>query len=163
MTKANKKSEVRIGFTQQVAIEDHSWHLGLMPNLQAGSRQPMLDLAKKTNTDLHHWNAKQNIYDSSGKLLPEEKSDKLSTLLWEIFAEAFEHSLKERHSIPEVDSLYDFVKLKAKEILSDEKDQELLLQMSHVWGCYIGEPITRQSLRYAWLEECCGGGELKAR
>jgi hypothetical protein len=121
----------------------------------------MLDLAKKTNTDLHHWNDKQNIYDCSGKLLPEEKSDKLSTLLWEIFAEGFEYGLKERNSIHEADSLYDFVKIKAKEMLSDEKDQELLLQMSHVWGCYIGEPITRQSLRYAWLEECCGGGELK--
>jgi len=33
---------------------------------------------------LHHWNSKQNIYDSSGKLLPDEKSDKMSTLLWEI-------------------------------------------------------------------------------
>jgi hypothetical protein len=121
----------------------------------------MLDLAKKTNTTLHHWNDKQNIYDSSGKLLPEEKSDKLSTLLWDIIAEGFEHSLNHGKSIPESKSLYDFVKDKAKDRLPDEKDQELLLQISHVWGCYIGEPVTRQSLRYAWLEECCGGGELK--
>jgi hypothetical protein len=56
--------------------------------------------------------------------------------------------------------LYDFIKQKAKANLPDEKDQALLLQMSHVWGCYIGEPITQQSLRYAWLEECCGGGEI---
>jgi hypothetical protein len=120
----------------------------------------MLDLAKRTNTTLHRWNDKQRIYDAFGKLLPDEKSDKLSTLLWEIIAEAFEYSLKEGKSIHETESLYDFIKQKAIANLPDEKDQALLLQMSHVWGCYIGEPITRQSLRYAWLEECCGGGEI---
>lgn len=120
----------------------------------------MVDLAKKTNTTLHHWNDKQNIYDSSGKLLPEEKSDQLSTLLWEIIAEAFEHSLEQGKTIPETASLYDFIKKKSKEKLSNENDQELLLKISHVWGCYIGEPITKQSLRYAWLEECCGGGKM---
>jgi hypothetical protein len=120
----------------------------------------MLDLAKKTNTPLHHWNDKQNIYDSSGKLIPQEKADQLSTILWEIIAEGFEHSERHGKSIPESQSLYDFIKIKAKERFPDtEADQELLLQMSEMWGAYIGEPITRQSLRFAWMEECCGGGE----
>jgi hypothetical protein len=124
----------------------------------------MLDLAKKTNTTLHHWNNKQNIYDSAGKLVPEEKSDKLSTLLWEIIEEAFVHSSKYGKSIPETQSLYDFIKEKAKEKLPDqEEDKELLLQMSEIWGAYIGEPVTRQSLRFAWMEECCGGGEQTSR
>lgn len=121
----------------------------------------MLDLARKTNTPLHHWNDKQNIYDSSGKLIPQEKSDQFSTLLWEIIAEGFEHSAKHGKSIPESESLYDFINDRAKEKLPDQKeDQDLLLQMSEMWGAYIGEPITRQSLKFAWMEECCGGGEL---
>jgi len=120
----------------------------------------MLDLARKTNTPLHHWNDKQNIYDSSGKLIPQEKSDQFSTLLWEIIAEGFEHSEKHGKSIPESKSLYDFIKDKVKEKLPGQKeDQDLLLQMSEMWGAYIGESITRQSLRFAWMEECCGGGE----
>lgn len=119
----------------------------------------MLDLAKKTNTPLHHWNNKQNIYDSSGKLIPAEKSDRLSTLLWEIIEQAFIHSTEHGKSIPETQSLYDFIREKAKEKLPDQKeDVELLLQMSEMWGAYIGEPVTRQSLKFAWMEKCCGGG-----
>jgi hypothetical protein len=113
----------------------------------------MLDLARKTNTPLHHWNDKQNIYDSSSKLIPQEKSDQFSTLLWEIIAQGFEHSAKHGKSIPESESLYDFIKDRAKEKLPDQKeDQDLLLQMSEMWGAYIGEPITRQSLRNAVVE-----------
>jgi hypothetical protein len=122
----------------------------------------MLDLAKKTNTLLHHWNNKQNIYDSSGKLIAEEKSDKLSTLLWTIIEEGFIHSTEHGKSIPESQSLYDFIREKAMEKLpGNEEEVELLLQMSEMWGAYIGEPVTRQSLRFAWMEECCGGGELR--
>jgi len=85
----------------------------------------------------------------------------LSTLVWEIIAEAFEHSSKHGKSIPESDSLYDFFREKAKEKFPDQKeDEELLLQMSEMWGAYIGDPISRQSLRFAWMEECCGGGKL---
>jgi hypothetical protein len=109
---------------------------------------------------LHHWNSKQNIYDSSGRLLPDEKSDKMSTLLWEIIEEGFKYSAKLGKAIPEGDSFYDFFKVKAKERFPDQKgDEELLLQMSEVWGAYVGDPVTRQSLRFAYLEECCGGGE----
>ncbi|KAG7124544.1 hypothetical protein HYQ44_001729 [Verticillium longisporum] len=32
--------------------------------------------------------------------------------------------------------------------------------MSEMFGAYIGEPVWRQSLKFAWMEECCGGEEL---
>lgn len=116
-------------------------------------------MAEKTNTPLHPWNDKQNIYDSSGQLLPEEKSDKLSSLLWQFIEEAFTYSASHETNIPESDSLYDFVKLKAKEHVKEEEDVGLLLQMSQMWGAYVGDQVARQSLRFAWMEECCGGGE----
>lgn len=118
-----------------------------------------MDLARKTNTPLHPWNDKQNIYDSSGKLLPDEKSDKLSSLLWQFIEEAFTHSAATGKDIPESESLYDFIKLKVKEHVEDEEDVEILLQMSQMWGAYVGDQVTKQSLRFAWMEQCCGGGE----
>ena len=39
-------------------------------------------------------------------------------------------------------------------------DQQLLAQMSEMWGAYVGEVVRRQSLRFAWMEERCGGGEF---
>jgi hypothetical protein len=143
-------------------LEALLWSLpGLTFKFQDGGRQPMLDLATKTNTTLHPWNNKQANYDSFGKFIPEEKSEYFSTIVWDMFADAFEYSLREGKNIPETENLYDFVKAKAKERFpDDEGEQELLLQMVHVWGTYIGEPITRQSLKFAWMEQCCGGGEL---
>ncbi|ERF71533.1 hypothetical protein EPUS_00522 [Endocarpon pusillum Z07020] len=126
-----------------------------------GNRHPIRDLAIATNTPLHHWNSKQNIYTSSGELLLDEKASELSTLLWDIIEEAFEYSKKNEKSIPECASLYDYVAVRVKEKLPGQVgDQKLILSMSEMWGAYVGHPITRQSLRFAWMEECCGGEEL---
>jgi hypothetical protein len=117
----------------------------------------------ETETPLHHWNEKQLIYDSSGVQLPDEKADKLSSLLWKIIGEAFEVSAAATkrdggESIPREKSLYDFVRGRAVEEVVDDGERELLLQMSEMWGAYVGEPVWKQSLRFAWMEECCGGG-----
>jgi hypothetical protein len=113
---------------------------------------------------MHHWNSKQLIFDTSGKPLPNETTEKLSTLLWEIIEEAFEFSTKANEtdggrSIPKEDSLHDFVSRRALAELQDEQEQKTLIQMSEMWGAYVGEPIWKQSLRFAWMEECCGGGK----
>lgn len=124
---------------------------------------PILKLGIETNTPMHHWNAKQIIFDSLGNMLPEEKTDRLSTLLWKFIEEAFDYSAeahKDRgYSIPVDDSLYDFIQRRCGEELEDEEDRETLLQMSEIWGTYVGEPVWKQSLRFAWMEECCGGGK----
>ncbi|OBU00636.1 hypothetical protein VE01_01249 [Pseudogymnoascus verrucosus] len=125
-----------------------------------GDKHPIRDLAIETNTSLHHWNNKQNIFTSDGKLLPAEKSAELSTLLWDIIEEAFAYSAKNGKSIPETASLYDFIESTVKEKLPDRlEDQKLILSMSEMWGAYVGHPVTRQSLRFSWMEECCGGDE----
>jgi hypothetical protein len=67
------------------------------------------------------------------------------------------------NSIPETASLYDFFVERVKEMFPDRKeDADLLCQMSEMWGAYIGDPVQRQSLRFAWMEEVCGGGESLA-
>ncbi|KAF8861745.1 FAD/NAD(P)-binding domain-containing protein [Acephala macrosclerotiorum] len=131
-------------------------------SLQSGGegRHPIIDIARKTNTPLHAWNDKQNIFDTSGKLLPAEKSDKFSSLLWQWIEEAFKYSTEKGDDIPESESLFDFIKSKAKEHFTADGDVELLCQMSRIWGAYVGDSVDRQSLRFAWMEACCGGGEM---
>lgn len=130
-----------------------------------GHPNPILQAATETNTPLHHWNDKQLIYDSSGEALDHDETDKLSTILWDIIDEAFVFSANARQadqtsaSIPEKDSLYDYISRKALERLPDDHEREILLRMSEMFGAYVGEPVWAQSLRFAWLEECCGGGE----
>ena len=124
-----------------------------------------MQAANETNTPLHRWNEKQLIYDTLGNTLDSDKADRLSTLLWEIIEEAFSFSEEARQSdepgnvIPEHDSLYDFISRRTLERLPDDAERDLLLRMSEMFGAYVGEPVWRQSLRFAWLEECCGGGE----
>ncbi|KAK0120733.1 hypothetical protein ONS96_010935 [Cadophora gregata f. sp. sojae] len=128
----------------------------------AEGRFPILDLARKTNTPLHSWNDKQNIYSSSGKLLPAAKTDELSTILWEDIESAMAHSAKNCKDISETESLRDYLEKKARERFSDRNEErELLMQMAEMWGAYIGDPVHTQSLKFSWMEECCGGsGEM---
>ncbi|KAL5330009.1 hypothetical protein ACEPPN_003533 [Leptodophora sp. 'Broadleaf-Isolate-01'] len=128
----------------------------------AEGRFPILDLARKTKTPLHSWNDKQNIYSPTGALLPAAKSDELSTILWNNIESAIAHSAKNGKDISEKESLRDFLEEKARERFPDQEEERvLLMQMAEMWGAYIGDPVHRQSLKFAWMEECCGGdGEM---
>ncbi|KAG7141887.1 polyamine oxidase 4 like protein [Verticillium longisporum] len=120
-------------------------------------------LAEETGTPMHSWNDKQLIFDSNGSAVPADTTERLSTLLWEIIEEAFNFSADAQKGTSTIDndaSLYDFIRDQAKEKLSDENERALLLKMSEMFGAYIGEPVWRQSLKFAWMEECCGGEEL---
>ena len=116
-----------------------------------------------TKTPLHHWNNKQLIFDSKGDILPHDVTERLSTVLWDVIEEAFNfseaaHQRNGGTEIPKEDSLYDFIRRRAHEVVTDDEERELLIQMSEMFGAYVGEPVWKQSLRFAWLEECCGGG-----
>ncbi|KAJ7932653.1 hypothetical protein B0H13DRAFT_2262996 [Mycena leptocephala] len=126
---------------------------------------PIFKLATDTGTPVHYWNDKDLIFTSDGNALPDEVSERLSTLLWDIIEDAFKFSEAARQkdggkSIPAEESLYDFVKREAPIRLSDPKERDLLAQMSEMWGAYVGVPVWKQSLRFAWMEECCGGEEM---
>ncbi|KAF5343873.1 hypothetical protein D9757_014105 [Collybiopsis confluens] len=133
----------------------HTW--------DSGQVHPIWKLATETKTPVHHWNSKQMLFDSTGNKLPDETTDRLSTLLWKIIEEAFEYSAKahEGHQqpIPANDSLYDYIQRRCPEEMADEQERDTLLQMSEMWGAYVGEPVWMQSLKFAWMEECCGGEE----
>ncbi|KAH9887134.1 hypothetical protein F4778DRAFT_757318 [Xylariomycetidae sp. FL2044] len=145
------------------------YSVDLGPNWIHASADPQApnvihDLAVETGTPVQDWNKVQTVYDSAGKVLPAETTDRLSTLLWDIIDDAFNHSAEARGadagtSIAKDTSLYDFVRERAAELSLTDTDRELLVQLSEMFGAYIGEPIWKQSLRFAWMETCCGGEE----
>ena len=89
--------------------------------------------------------------------MEESRSDKLSELVWGIIADAFEYSNRTRNISPNR-SLKDYFveKLSNKNLSQDDK--KTMLQMSEIWGGFIGGHVEHQSLRYLWLEECIDGG-----
>lgn len=93
---------------------------------------------------MRRWNKKQIVYDPEGRLLPEELTERLNELLWEIIEEAVDFSKDASNEKGDInisveESLYDFIKRRAEELVYDEKERRLLLKMSEMFGAYIGE------------------------
>lgn len=127
--------------------------------IHTSGHNPLLHIAAETDTVLHTWNGKSQIYDENGQLVESAKADRFSDLVWEIVDEAMKYSEEKGDQIPETQSLSDFFVTRAAEIFPDRpEDQNLLLNMSQMWGAYVGHPPNKQSLRFAWMESCCVGG-----
>jgi hypothetical protein len=82
--------------------------------------------------------------------------------MWGIVVQAFRHSADNTSTIDPEESLCDFFSKKVKEVFPDqtnhERQRKLVMQMSELWGAFVGSPVTRQSLKFFWLEECIDGG-----
>jgi hypothetical protein len=127
--------------------------------IHTSGHNPLLRIAEETKTVLHSWNGKSKIYDENGQAVESSKADQLSDLVWEIVNEALKYSEENCDQIPETMSLFDFFSERARELFpQDEENRKLLLDMSQMWGAYIGHPVEKQSLKFAWMEGCCVGG-----
>lgn len=125
---------------------------------------PMHELAKQTKTAASRWDTASHIFDESGSLLPLTQGEQFSDAIWGIIQDAFEHSNRSTTDIDSAKSLADFFLDKvAEKIPETEPDfkhkRRIVLQMSEMWGAFIGSPISRQSLKFFWLEECIEGGK----
>ena len=74
--------------------------------------------------------------------------------------QAFEYSRKNKMNIPADRSLLDFFKEKLETVNLDQNEKEACLEMSRIWGSYVGDSIQRQSLRFLHLEECIEGSMI---
>ncbi|KAI9842906.1 MAG: hypothetical protein M1837_006738 [Sclerophora amabilis] len=158
-----------------------SSHLGHLvdegPNWIHGTESnPILDLARASQSDLHSWGERQNVFDQNGKLFPPDKATEHSDFLWSTIVDAFKFSNKESGSISPKESLLDFFRkrlrersestesnklnLNGAETETEGSSDEQLLWMAEMWGAFIGDPIDRQSLKFFWLEECIDGENL---
>ncbi|OLN88115.1 Amine oxidase family member 1 [Colletotrichum chlorophyti] len=156
----------RVGgrMTQQQLPNGRLVDLG--PNWIHGTEDnPMLDLAKQTGTCIADWETAETLVDDSGRVCPAEEGDYYFDTMWEIILEAFDWSNEHGMTIPVEESLWDFFLRKVPEKIPESEDdyerkREMLLQVSEGWGTYIGTPVTQQSLRHFWLEECVDGDNL---
>lgn len=150
---------------QETLPNGHVVDLG--PNWIHGTTDnPMLDLAKQTNTAVGSWDTGSYIFDQAGDLFKIEDGEAYSTMMWDIIQEAFKHSNKSYKDIHHDESLHDFFLRKSVEKIPDteedyEQRRKILMQMSELWGAFIGSPVSSQSLKFFWLEECIEGGEQK--
>ncbi|CAK7269872.1 hypothetical protein SEPCBS57363_003820 [Sporothrix epigloea] len=150
------------------------------PNWIHGTKKnPILDLVRATNTvacrhdvDEQGVNLGGAVFDGEGVMLPLDEGEALSTIMWTIIEEAFVHSNKDCSIIDPGESLYDFFKQRLDahilpaetshtkaEADFDVRKRNLVLQMVDFWGAFVGSPVSRQSLKYFWLEECIEGGK----
>ncbi|KAH7325863.1 hypothetical protein B0I35DRAFT_474594 [Stachybotrys elegans] len=150
--------------TQAKLKNGHLVDLG--PNWIHGTNDnPMMDLAKQTDTGVGSWDTHSYAYDEDGQRFQLDESEKLSTTMWDIIQAAFKHSNKNTGDIDAQESLYDFFCKKVVEMVPDAeqdyaKQRKLILQLCEQWGAFVGSPIARQSLKFFWLEECIEGENL---
>lgn len=124
----------------------------------SGEAHPIMKLANRTNSPLHLWNDDIRLFDSDGNSVEPSRALKLQRLIWGIFEESFAYSVEHSSEISAADSLYDYVRNCLAELDVPDQDRRTIAQLSQLWGDYIGDPITRQSLKYVWMEVVCTGG-----
>ncbi|KKZ68371.1 hypothetical protein EMCG_05957 [[Emmonsia] crescens] len=131
------------------------------PNwIHGAQNNPIADLSTSSKTITHAWGGLQNVIDTSGEPLDGKLIRKISDFIWTTVEDAYEYSRSNKNSIPADKSLFDFIKERLEKAEFSEIEKEKCLELSKLWGSYIGSPIDRQSLRFFFLEECLEGTNL---
>ncbi|OAA59126.1 Amine oxidase [Niveomyces insectorum RCEF 264] len=153
---------------------DDSPLVDMGPNWIHGTKDnPILDLVRATDTLACSYDVDATdgselagaVFASDGALLPYAAGKALATVMWTIVEEAFVHSNQHCGAIDPAASLHDFFLQRLPAHVPDTvpgyaEQRARVLQMADFWGAFVGSPITRQSLKYFWLEECIEGENL---
>lgn len=148
----------------QVYLPDTRHLIDIGPNwIHGTNNNPILNLAEETDTRTHSWGEKSHMYTEDGQHITNYLTKELNAIMWEIIADAFSYSKTFNAVIPSEESLYDWFAKRIKFAIPEtvdhfEEKRKLVLQASEMWGCFVGSPITRQSGKFFWLEECIDGG-----
>ncbi|WEW56833.1 hypothetical protein PRK78_002288 [Emydomyces testavorans] len=133
----------------------------LGPNWIHGTEHnPIVDISKRSKTVTHSWDGPQAIINSSGQLLDALTSAKVSDFMWTTIDKALDYSQNHAATIPCDLSLFDYFKEEVQKSALSQREKEACLELSKLWGSYIGSPIDRQSLKFFFLEECLEGTNL---
>ena len=90
--------------------------------------------------------------------MSDEDASEISNSIWDTVVEAFQHSNDHSNSIESSKSLLDFFEEKYDNVEIAPWKRQIILQGAHMWGAFVGDPISRQSLKFFFLEECIEGG-----
>ncbi|KAI1331819.1 FAD/NAD(P)-binding domain-containing protein [Xylariaceae sp. FL0255] len=136
------------------------------PNWIHGTNDnPIMELAKQTNTATGSWETGAAMIDESGKIMPTPNATAHSTMMWDIIGDAFAYSNRNCKTIPAKDSLWDFFKREVEKRIPEgtqdwEQKRNIVFQIAESWGAFVGNHVVSQSLKYFWLEECIDGENL---
>ncbi|KAI1756317.1 FAD/NAD(P)-binding domain-containing protein [Xylaria castorea] len=136
------------------------------PNwIHGTNNNPMMELAKKTNTATSSPTAKTSVVDEAGKMISSLDAENYTAMMWDIIGTAFTHSNRNSSTINQDESLLDFfgrelVTRIPEHSLDHEKKRKIMSQVAESWGAYVGNHVISQSLKYFWLEECIDGENL---
>ncbi|KAK3365658.1 hypothetical protein B0T24DRAFT_682743 [Lasiosphaeria ovina] len=136
------------------------------PNWVHGTTgNPMMDLARETDTPIDTWDTGSTVYDEDGELISSKDSEFFSTTMWNIIEDAFDYSNQHGAETDPSKALLDFFREQIPHKIPDteedyEKKRRIMLQMATLWGNFVGSPVDRQSLKFFWLEECLDGENL---
>ncbi|KAI1104768.1 FAD/NAD(P)-binding domain-containing protein [Jackrogersella minutella] len=136
------------------------------PNWIHGTNDnPILDLAKETDTVTGQWEERSSVFDEAGKQIPATDAIYYSGIMWDVVGAAFAYSNKHSATISPDESLWDFFKKEVPRRISDseedfEKKRNFVYQLADQWGAFVGSHIFTQSLKFFWLEECIDGENL---
>lgn len=145
----------------------------LMDWLQSGpnwihgtENNPILDLARETKTLTMNWDGRQSVVDALGEYLSDKEAAENTEVVWGIIEQAMKHSNEHSATLDPQKSLYDFFEEAVEKLYLDEKVEDAkrkrrtILQMSEMWGAFVGSEIQKQSLKFFWMEECIDGENL---
>ncbi|MCJ1392979.1 hypothetical protein MMC18_005851 [Xylographa bjoerkii] len=125
---------------------------------------PIVDLARETDTPLHLWEHTTCLIDGAGSLVENQKATNTLQRVWDILDKASEYSRLSSKTIDLKSSLYDFFIDQSDQLLHaqeiDEYERSLLLGMAEMWGAYVGDRTEQQSLKFFFLEDCIEGDDL---
>lgn len=136
------------------------------PNWIHGTdHNPILDLAKQTDTLTMNWDGRQSVFDDLGTPMPDKEAAENTEIVWTIIEQAMRYSSEQSATIPADCSLHSFFEEQVEKMFraaneEAKKKQQTILQMAEMWGAFVGSPIQTQSLRFFWLEECIDGENL---
>jgi len=81
-----------------------------------------------------------------------------------MISDAFIYSEENTTIIDPVKSLYDYFVERLKDVIPEgptaERKRKIVMQMADLWGGFVGSPVTKQSLKFLWLEQCINGENL---
>ncbi|CAO1599284.1 hypothetical protein XANCAGTX0491_003017 [Xanthoria calcicola] len=103
------------------------------------------------------------MVDDGGRLVPSQEANQALKQVWEILDNASEHSTDQGHEVHPSASLYSFFEDSCNSAVAcgdmTERERELVLFMSQMWGAYVGDSVELQSLKFFYLEDCIEGDD----
>jgi hypothetical protein len=100
--------------------------------------------------------------DGQGNLVPSDEANKALLQVWDILEKANAYSTGHSKEIASSKSLYNFFQDCCNQAILDgemnDREVELVLKMSEMWGAYVGDRVERQSLKFFFLEDCVASG-----